>query len=125
MTYAIDLSILDGQTAIEDLKTWRTFEDEKRGVRFNVLIGYMTPDAQEAWAKSLNGRDAGPDDFGAWKARALDWSDIVGADGAQVPFTSARLDRLWEVDPGFRLWLIREAQRFDNFRCQSVTAPAA
>ena len=125
MSYAIDLGILDGKTAISDLRAWVTFADDKRGVSFDLLIRYLTPAEQQEWAVSVKDRETTDADWAPWLAHAEDWRGIVGSDGAAIPFDRARLEKLWAVDHGFRFWFLREAQKFDNFRCQGVTSPAA
>lgn len=125
MSYQIDLAILDGQTPIEDLKTWLRYADEQRAISIDVLVGYMSPDVQGEWAKGLKGREVTDADLDVWRDRILDWRGVVDANGAEVPFTTDRRDRLWSVDPKFRAWLVTEAQPFDNFRCPRLAPPAA
>lgn len=124
--YSIDLDLLDGKTPVENLHNWITYEDAARGLSFDLCVRYVHPDEQAEWVKLTKGRDATDEEWRWWSGHAVDWAGIVAKDGVtQVPFTAERMARLWDLDGAFRLWFIREAQRFDNFRCPSVTAQAA
>lgn len=111
-TYAIDLSVLDGNPPVEQLKAWIPTPGGGE-----ILVRFMSPQEHVAWVRGRSPGDAvTPDDWCAWRAHAEDWRGFVDAQGQPIQFTSERFAALWTLDAGIRDWFVGESRNFDNFR---------